>query len=197
MLALIHTDLVDVKGHRLPRSSFPEEDSSRYAPPETWRLTACGRACLTALFRTLSPYLKSSAPLMKVLFSHGQPLPENRRSFGNKPGLSRTNPSKPCVRLFLSSVHGYLKVTGNCTCVHAAICSGTYVMRGRFESFIYPKTLEHRNGAQIEEHLSVHGQCYRKLRVLPCFLLSGSWSPPGSKNVLVLRCWQKRPSFHF
>lgn len=79
---------------------------------------------------TLSPYLKSSAPLTKVLFSHGQPLPENRRSFGNKPGLSRTNPSKPCVRLFLSSVHGYLKVAGNCMCVHAAICSGTYVMRG-------------------------------------------------------------------
>lgn len=126
-----------------------------------------------------------------------QPLPENRRSFGNKPGLSRTNPSKPCVGLFLSSVHAYLKVAGNCTCVHAAICSGTYGMRGPVLNLFY---LSQDLGTQKwcpNRGTSVHGQCYRKLRVLPCFLLSGSWSPPGSKNVLVLRCWQERPSFHF
>lgn len=73
---------------------------------------------------TFSPYLKSSARLTNMLFSHA-----NRCLKREGPvGINLVYPGR---------ILAYLKVTGNCTCVHAVICSGTYSMRGPVLNLFY------------------------------------------------------------
>lgn len=82
--------------------------------PEMWWLTGHGRACLSALFRSLLHYfpfgITAFSPIFKIVsivdesaISTYHSLPGNKRSFGNKSGLFRANPSKLCLRLFIFS----------------------------------------------------------------------------------------------